>query len=690
MNDIFKETLFRKNTLVSTPGMLPDADPVKDQSPLDVLYALVNLFGIHVISGGEHATPDMIRFTADMLGKDVPEPFYRGFPGSVRQLSPDELLYDQLLHYTLTYGLGFFNKEWHSMLETLIERTPLDEDVQLKDFTIVTEEEAIPLLEDIIRNLLASTRPLNSDDYNLVETYIRTYSPVVERCASKDTAVKLLTDTRDLQFAEFLQMSDVPRLLDYLLLTCYPDQKINKLNLRNQDRKFLRDVMNRLFELNRCDITNCFEKKAVWSGLLHHIHYEPVDRDAQEFADAMRGSENRSVYAEFERHMMEKEIQAAVDALNRGKGSAAVLRQLNYIASRCITDEELRYVLDRIETRNAIVLIQLLQKYTFEDSDSVSPRTFRFVAHNKLHRHYETDEEVQHRRSFVSEAQSEIIRKFLTVKLREVLSGRLGRVFVDPEMENIALPLQEGTTMSGYGVLPKGSRVPIVDGKIVRAFTYWEKVNDIDLSCFLLDETCDNSIEFSWRTMRNKQSDAFCFSGDETSGYNGGSEYFDINLTAVRELYPEMKYIVFCDNVYTGKPFTSCFCKAGYMLRSSVDSGEVYEPKTVQSSFTIDCDSTFAYLFAIDLETNEMIWLNTAVFSHARIAGVDNHRLIMPYLHTTELINVRSFAEMIATELADAPEEAEIVFSDRILDLPSDAEQIHSYDIDKMLKLMNA
>ena len=85
-----------------------------------------------------------------------------------------------------------------------------------------------------------------------------------------------------------------------------------------------------------------------------------------------------------------------------------------------------------------------------------------------------------------------------------------------------------------------------------------------------------------------------------------------------------------------------------------------------------------------------MIWLNTAVFSHARIAGVDNHRLIMPYLHTTELINVRSFAEMMATELADAPEEAEIVFSDRILDLPSDAEQIHSYDIDKMLKLMNA
>ena len=106
MDRRYKEYLFRKNILVSEQAE-------EDGSRLDVLYALVKQFGIHVVSGGELATREMIPFSESMLGIQVPEPFYRGFPQSVRALSPDQLLYDQLLHYTLTYGEGFFDREWH-------------------------------------------------------------------------------------------------------------------------------------------------------------------------------------------------------------------------------------------------------------------------------------------------------------------------------------------------------------------------------------------------------------------------------------------------------------------------------------------------------------------------------------------------------------------------------------------------
>ena len=97
MDQQYKEYLFRKNILVSEQAE-------EDGSSLDVLYALVKQFGIRVVSGGELATRDMLPFSESMLGIHVPEPFYRGFPQSVRALSPDQLLYDQLLHYTLTYG----------------------------------------------------------------------------------------------------------------------------------------------------------------------------------------------------------------------------------------------------------------------------------------------------------------------------------------------------------------------------------------------------------------------------------------------------------------------------------------------------------------------------------------------------------------------------------------------------------
>ena len=85
----------------------------------------------------------------------------------------------------------------------------------------------------------------------------------------------------------------------------------------------------------------------------------------------------------------------------------------------------------------------------------------------------------------------------------------------------------------------------VVDAfKKLRAFTYWEKVDDIDLSCFGLTDD-GRRIEFSWRTMAGNQSDAITYSGDETSGYKGGSEYFDIKLEEFKKMYPAVKYIVF-------------------------------------------------------------------------------------------------------------------------------------------------
>ena len=96
-------------------------------------------------------------------------------------------------------------------------------------------------------------------------------------------------DTRDLRFTEFLSMSDVIKLVDEMNYSLYGNENIKKLNLKNQDRKFIAAVMEKLFETGRCDIRNCFEKKKVWNGLLHHIHYKAKSAEGKNFAAAMRG-----------------------------------------------------------------------------------------------------------------------------------------------------------------------------------------------------------------------------------------------------------------------------------------------------------------------------------------------------------------------------------------------------------------
>ena len=482
-------------------------------------------------------------------------------------------------------------------------------------------------------------------------------------------------------------LSDVIRLVDEINYREYANTNLKKLNLKNQTRKFITQVINRMFETGRVDIRSCFEKKKLWNGLLHHIHYKAVSEEAQKFVDAVRGKVNDSVYSEFERHMTAKNIRAAIDTLKSGKGSAAVIRKLNYMISRCGSLEDMQYICSNIDTKNVIVLIQLLVEYSMRNGGS-APRRFAFTKYNMLKVHNETPEEQKKRKSMISEGQAAMLADYISENLKKVLKGRLGRVYIDPAMKNYALPIQENTSQGGFGVLTRGSRVKLPETKKLRAFTYWEKVNDIDLSAFGINDKGERK-EFSWRTMAGNQSKAITYSGDETSGYNGGSEYFDIDMDEFRSMYPDLQYIILCDNVYSGLTFAKCICKAGYMTRDLNDSGEVYEPKTVKTSFVIDCNSTFAYLYGIDLRTNELIWLNMARNSNAAVAGTTDMSFLTDYFHVTDIINVYTFFEMMATELVTDISEAEVVVTDKAVECGENVQVIREYDTDKMIAIMN-
>ena len=334
---------------------------------------------------------------------------------------------------------------------------------------------------------------------------------------------------------------------------------------------------------------------------------------------------------------------------------------------------------------NPIVLIQMLMQYHNYKADT---RVFKFTRNGRLKLHRETDEELSSRKSVLSPEVRKVAENTLKEQLSETLKGRAGKVYVDPAMRTIAVPLQMSVSETGFDVLPAGSRVKIPNGKKIRAFTYWEKVNDIDLSCFGLTEDGEQ-MEFSWRNMYGRQDDDITFSGDQTSGYNGGSEYFDISLDLLKANHPDFRYVVFCDNVYTsGVHFKDCFCKAGFMVRDEKDTGEVYEPKTVKTSFRITSDSSFNYMFAIDLNTREMVWLNMIREGDRAVAGTERMDFLLNYLTMTEVFNVYDLFRFCGEPVC--LDEAEIVVSDYNFgeEHLKDKEIIRSYDIEKILKYL--
>ena len=69
----------------------------------------------------------------------------------------------------------------------------------------------------------------------------------------------------------------------------------------------------------------------------------------------MRSGTNRSVYSGFEKAMTTKDIRKAVQVLREGKGVSVILRNLNYLISRCETPEDVRFVIENIKSDNVII-----------------------------------------------------------------------------------------------------------------------------------------------------------------------------------------------------------------------------------------------------------------------------------------------------------------------------------------------
>lgn len=667
MKKSMEDFLFAKHILVSEGG----ADQI------ETIYALRNKLNIVLTQGHKLANIDVFKYAAHMLGEYVPTPFYRGFPRTVRELSADELLFDQLMHYVQTYGFGDFETAGHSLLEGAVNREEFGESVDHPhEFRIMTEAQAISAMKDFLPEILASTRPLNDDMYLVVLDFMSEYNWKPETINSKQIATDLLVLTRDLYFAKYLKVTDFIKVVDTMQYRVYNSKRVNKLHLENKDRKLLTCVLDKLLEnkVSYEQTQECMEKRDLWKGVLHHLHYAGKTSEAKAFVGIVFEGGVSSVYSAVEGLLALDPVWAAAVLANT-KGNGALLRNLCWLMSRTKSEADVNEILNMVESKNPLVVIQLQDMFR---NYNEGQRYFTFKKHGKVVSHRETAA-----RHILESWKRDLAVERLEDTLKATLSGKLGKVYIAPGMEKIAVPMNLSAGQSGFGIMPTGSRIAIPAGKKIRAFTYWEKVNDIDLSCFGIGED-DSRIEFSWRTMWGRQSDAIAYSGDETSGYNGGSEYFDIDFDALKEEYPKLKYMVFCNNVYSDKNFDACVCRAGWMSRDIEDSGAVYEPKTVKSAYTINAKARFCYLFALDLEKREVIWLNVADEKRAAVAGTTGFDWLYRYFTATDTMNMRKLYRYAATEVVETPAEADLVVGDVKTDKPC----VKPYEFEKVFSLL--
>ncbi|MFC4909399.1 TerD family protein [Actinomadura gamaensis] len=172
------------------------------------------------------------------------------------------------------------------------------------------------------------------------------------------------------------------------------------------------------------------------------------------------------------------------------------------------------------------------------------------------------------------------VRERLAVLLDAEVARRLpvpGRILVDPDMLDVALPLSGRAAAAGLGVLPRGTRSR-VEGEVLRFFVYWKEHRsrtDYDLSALMLG---DGFTDPAWISYTNLRDGAGEHSGDITSAPDGASEFINMRLGRFTRTYlaPQV-------NIYSGEGFDqveeSFF---GFMTRDLAQAGRPFEPRTVR------------------------------------------------------------------------------------------------------------
>ena len=107
------------------------------------------------------------------------------------------------------------------------------------------------------------------------------------------------------------------------------------------------------------------------------------------------------------------------------------------------------------------------------------------------------------------------------------------------------------------------------------------------------------------------------------------------------------------------------------MARNQPDSGEIYEPTTVQNRIDITADTRIALPWVIDVTEGEVVWCDMALRNHTHwqnnvqgnLNGIQLTVQFLVNLKKPSLYTLFALRALARGERASTPEEADTVFS---------------------------
>lgn len=586
-------------------GYVPSADLVRnwlaaEQAPVQDLLVQV------------------LRVCTEAVGAHRPmEPFYPNFPKQVARAGEIDLFVNALLHYTGDlFGVRIV-PVYEKKARKALTDAPVERPLRLADDQSVAKA---------VASLLGQNAGMAAQDVEAVAGWVETDPDLVltslpERFTNRENlahvTAALLRGGQDAEFllGQFVSATDVLRLAaglsggDVSLAT-----KTRFASFTRPQRRALMVAFEACADLVMTGRSEEF--KRLGERLHPGTEAARFPRTAAAFAGLRAGKRPETVLTRVERAQAAGDVVTAARELATARpGELArrldvLLRQDPSKAVTVLGDFE--EVADKVSTN---VLLTVLAHF---EGRVDAPEHRLFYPKGNISR----AQVIADDRSRVSEdaaitavgvARHALVQRFSALPA-------LGKVWIDPILDRVAVPLAVRNAAPGLRTIGRGSRLPMAEGKnIQRAFMWWmdragQRV-DLDLSMFLLDETLSHSEQVAYYNLRSY---GCVHSGDFTSAPapKGAAEFVDVNLDEVAEA--GWRYAAMAVTSFTRQPFSSLSgAFAGLQARSKANSGEVFEPSQVEFRFDLSADGTFTVPLVLDLVAREVIWTDLGLRRNA-------------------------------------------------------------------------
>lgn len=615
-------------------------------------------------------------------------PMYADFPKGVMDAHFSELYINAMVHY---WSDGILYPKNHR--KRVNDRLPLFDETKVKVLQLGSEADVRQIFDNICMSRTSISKTDREDIAYLFETE---NMKLPDNIPHKENAAYIS--------ALYLQknpMASVSELRKYIktatdvlrLVTAMSDGDVSLVE-NTRYRSFSRRQRRMIMEL----LSGCpnieedmLRYKERWIRIGERIH--PSEFDCSRYTleydrainafDKLRNNRKIETFAgKVEVDLAYGEYESALAELVKRPGELA--RRLDQLLRETYKEPVIRNFASVAEKVSTPVLLQVREHFLHR-SEQADVRVF-FPKGSLAKCHSEKNDLPD-----IDERYCQKVVQICENALVKIYGQRepIGKVYLSEDYRNYVVPFSQRSASKALKTIVRGSRLSMSSQtNAVRAFIWWTNMDkcdfesydsgriDIDLSAAIFDENWNYMEHVSYTNLKSEKYKA-CHSGDIVNGGpvdgDGVSEFLDVDVDSVVRY--GARYVVYQVYSFTGQNYAEMpHAMFGWMERADVNSGEIYEPKTVEQKLDLTAGSTVCIPVIFDCVKREFIWcdMNLSLSGvhtntggnnlESNLSGVAAVCYSMVNMKKPDLYDLIALNVMGRGVLVDNREDADIVF----------------------------